>query len=107
MKLLISHPDLAPDLVYALNETDCLAARTGPNTVQVFAPWLVDGGDAAQAAAELLFFVKAWAAAATRSSGQRCSTRTRLRWTSGTRRREPRSPRDRARTRSGELRCGS
>ena len=62
MKLLISHPDLAPDLVYALNETDCLAARTGPNTVQVFAPWLVEGGDPVQASAELLFFVKAWAA---------------------------------------------
>jgi hypothetical protein len=63
MKLLISHSDLAPALVDALNGTDCLAARTGPNTVQVFAPWLVDGGDTAHAAAELLFFVKAWAAA--------------------------------------------
>jgi hypothetical protein len=62
MKLLISHPDLAPELVNALNATDCLAARTGPNMVQVYAAWLVDGGDTAHAAAELLFFVKAWAA---------------------------------------------
>jgi hypothetical protein len=61
MKLLISHPELAADLVNALNETDCLAARTTKNTVQVFVPWLLDGGDTAHAAAELLFFVKAWA----------------------------------------------
>ena len=61
MKLLISHPELAADLVNALNETDCLAARTAPNTVQVFAPWLLDGGNTAHAATELLFFVKAWA----------------------------------------------
>jgi hypothetical protein len=62
MKLLISHPELGADLVNALNETDCLAARTTKNTVQVFVPWLLDGGDTAHAAAELLFFVKAWAA---------------------------------------------
>jgi hypothetical protein len=62
MKLLISHPDLAPELVYALNETDCLAARTARDTVEVFVPWLVDGGNPAHAATELLFFVKAWAA---------------------------------------------
>ena len=61
MKLLISHPELAADLVNALNETDCLAARTTRNTVQVFVPWLLDGGDTSHAAAELLFFVKAWA----------------------------------------------
>ena len=60
MNLLISHPELATDLVNALNETDCLAARTTPNTVQVFVPWLLDGGEPAHAATELLFFVKAW-----------------------------------------------
>lgn len=61
MKLLISHPELAPDLVSALNETDCLAARTGLDTVEVLAPWLLEGGDTLQAATELLFFVRAWA----------------------------------------------
>lgn len=61
MKLLISHPDLAPELVAALNETDCLAARTTRNTVEVFVPWLLEGGNAAHAATELLFFVRAWA----------------------------------------------
>ena len=61
MRLLISHPELAPELVYALNETDCLAARTALDTVEVFAPWLVEGGDTRQAADELLFFVRAWA----------------------------------------------
>ena len=61
MKLLISHPELATDLVSALNETDCLAARTTRNTVEVFVPWLQSGGNTAHAATELLFFVKAWA----------------------------------------------
>ena len=61
MKLLISHPDLASELVRALNETDCLAARTSPDTVEVFVPWLVEGGNATHAATELLFFVRAWA----------------------------------------------
>lgn len=61
MKLLISHPELAPDLVYALNETDCLAARTARDTVEVFVPWLLGGDNTAHAATELLFFVKAWA----------------------------------------------
>ena len=61
MKLLISHPELAPDLVSALNETDCLAAQTALDTVEVFVPWLLDGGNSAPVAAELLFFVKAWA----------------------------------------------
>lgn len=63
MKLLISHPELAADLVNALNETDCLAARTAPNTVQVFVPWLLNGGDTAHAATELLFFIRAWSSA--------------------------------------------
>lgn len=61
MKLLVSPPELAGDLVYALNETDCFAARTALDTVEVFAPWLLEGGDAAHAATELLFFVRAWA----------------------------------------------
>jgi hypothetical protein len=61
VKLRISHPELAPDLVGALNETDCLAARTALDTVEVFAPWLLDGGDTEQAATEVLFFVRAWA----------------------------------------------
>jgi len=61
MKLLLSHPGLAADLVEALNETDCLAARTSLDTVEVYAPWLVDGCDATHAATEVLFFVKAWA----------------------------------------------
>ncbi len=61
VRLRISHPELAPELVSALNETDCLAARTAVDTVEVFTPWLVDGGDTAQAATELLFFVRAWA----------------------------------------------
>ena len=61
MKLRVSHPELASELVRALNDTDCLAARTGLDTVEVFAPWLVEGGDTAHAGTELLFFVKAWA----------------------------------------------
>jgi hypothetical protein len=61
MRLLISHPELAPGLVSALNETECRAAWTGRGAVEVFVPWLRDGGDEAHAAMELLFFVRAWA----------------------------------------------
>ena len=61
MKLRISHPELAPELVRALNETDCLAARTAIDTIEVFAPWLLEGGEPAHARTELLFFVKTWA----------------------------------------------
>jgi hypothetical protein len=61
MKLRISHPELATELVSALNEADCLAARTDRDTVEVCMPWLSDTGDTAQAAMELLFFVRAWA----------------------------------------------
>jgi hypothetical protein len=63
MIIRISHPDLAPDLVDALNETDCLAARIAPDTVEVFVPWLADGADLRYAATELRFFVRAWGAA--------------------------------------------
>ena len=61
MRLVLSHPELAPDLVQALNETDCVAARAGSHTVEVFAPWLLEGGDPAHARTEVLFFVRAWA----------------------------------------------
>jgi len=61
MKLQLSHPGLAPDLVRALNETDCMAAQTADDTVEVFVPWLPDGGDTTHAGIELLFFVRAWA----------------------------------------------
>lgn len=61
MRLLINNSELTADLVDALNATDCLAAQIGQSTLQVLVPWLVDGDDTAQAAAELLFFVKAWA----------------------------------------------
>ena len=61
MKLRISHPELVPDLVSALNETECRAARAGRDVVEVFVPWLVDGGNAAHAAMELIFFVRVWA----------------------------------------------
>jgi hypothetical protein len=61
MRLLVTHPELALGLVEALNETDCLAARTGSHTLEVFAPWLLEGGEPAHAATEVLFFVRAWA----------------------------------------------
>jgi hypothetical protein len=61
VKLRVSHPELASELVRVLNDTDCFAARTSLDTVEVFAPWLLEGGDTAHAGTELLFFVKAWA----------------------------------------------
>ena len=63
MRLLLTHPELAPELVQALNETECIAVRTGSHTLEVLAPWLLEGGDTKQAATELLFFVRAWASA--------------------------------------------
>jgi hypothetical protein len=64
VRLVISRPDLAPALVCALNEADCVAARTGFDTVEVSIPWLLDAGSLAQAAMELLFFIRAWASEA-------------------------------------------
>jgi hypothetical protein len=61
MKLLITHPELAPALVSALTEADCIATRMASDTVEVLVPWRLDGSNRAQAATELLFFVKAWA----------------------------------------------
>ena len=61
MRLLLTHPELAPELIQALNETECIAVRTGSHTLEVLAPWLLEGGDAKQAATEVLFFVRAWA----------------------------------------------
>ena len=61
MKLLISHPELAPALASALNEADCVATHIETDTLEVLVPWHLDGGNRAQTATELLFFVKAWA----------------------------------------------
>jgi deoxyhypusine synthase len=63
VKLRLSHPELAGELVKALNETECLAARTADDTVDVFVPWLDDGAETEHAATEILFFVRAWGAA--------------------------------------------
>lgn len=60
MQIRISHSDLVDPLVSALNQTDCLAARTGMDEVDVFVPWLDRGGDVRQARIEVLFFVKSW-----------------------------------------------
>src|SRR5262245_40885650 len=60
VKIRLSHPDVAQDLVEALNRTDCLAARVAADTVEVLVPWLGNAADARQAATELRFFVRAW-----------------------------------------------
>jgi hypothetical protein len=63
MRLRLSDPESAHDLVRALNATDCLAARVASDSVDVFVPWLDDGGTRTEhAVAELLFFVRAWTA---------------------------------------------
>ena len=61
MKLLITHPELAPGLISALTEAHCVATNIESDTIEVLVPWRVDGSNMAQAATELLFFVKAWA----------------------------------------------
>jgi hypothetical protein len=62
VKIRVSDPGVAPSLVSALNETECAAALTGTDTIDVFLPWLDANGEDAenQASAELLFFVRAW-----------------------------------------------
>jgi hypothetical protein len=61
MKLVITHPELAPGLVSALTEADCVVTRTESDTLEVVVPWHLNGSNRGQAATELLFFVKAWA----------------------------------------------
>ena len=61
MKLVITHPELAPALASALTEAHCVATCIERDTLEVHVPWHLDGGNRAQAATELLFFVKAWA----------------------------------------------
>jgi hypothetical protein len=61
MKLLITHPELAPALVSALTEADCVAVRTDSDTIEVLVPWRLDATNRTQSATELLFFVRAWA----------------------------------------------
>ena len=62
MVIRLSDSGLAPSLVSALNETDCAAAMTAADTIDVFMPWLdSENGDVeTHASAELLFFVRAW-----------------------------------------------
>ena len=57
MKLLISHPELAPALASALSEADCVATHIESDTLEVLVPWHLEGGSRAQAAMELLFFI--------------------------------------------------
>ena len=52
---------MAPGLISALTEADCVATTIESDTIEVLVPWRLDGGNRAQAATELLFFVKAWA----------------------------------------------
>ena len=61
MKLVITQPELAPGLVSALTEADCVANHIESDTIEVVVPWHVNGSNRAQAATELLFFVRAWA----------------------------------------------
>jgi hypothetical protein len=63
VKIQLSDPDLAADLVDALNATDCRATRIAADTVEVLVPWLGNGADAQQAATELRFFVRVWGTA--------------------------------------------
>jgi len=62
MVIRVSDSGLAHSLVSALNETDCAAALTAADTIDVFLPWLdSEHGEAeTHAGAELLFFVRAW-----------------------------------------------
>lgn len=62
MVIRVSDSGMAPSLVSALNATDCAAALTAADTIDVFVPWLdsANGDLETHASAELLFFVRAW-----------------------------------------------
>ncbi len=62
MMIRVLDSDMASSLVSALNETDCAAALTAADTIDVFLPWLESGNEEVDthASAELLFFVRAW-----------------------------------------------
>jgi hypothetical protein len=60
VQIRISHSELVEPLVRALNRADCLAARTDAHAIDVFVPWLAQGGDPCQARIEILFFVRSW-----------------------------------------------
>ena len=63
MRIRLSTPEVADDLVAALRTADCLAARTSGETIEVGFPWhVLDGSryDAHHARAELRFFLRAW-----------------------------------------------
>jgi hypothetical protein len=62
VKIQITPPHLAGQLVESLNAAECFAALTGAEAhlVDVFIPWLEQGGDPEQARMELQFFLNAW-----------------------------------------------
>jgi hypothetical protein len=62
LKLAITHPELAPGLISALTQAQCIARRVASDTIEVLVPWDSDGRNEEQAVTELMFFVKAWAA---------------------------------------------
>ena len=75
MMIRISHPDLAPDLVDALNGTDCLATRIAPDTVEVLVPWLADDVDSGYARPSCASSSGVMGQRPTRSCGRPCSRR--------------------------------
>lgn len=62
MRLTINDSAAIPSLLAALRAGDCLAAQTGPRSIDVWPRWLRDGADAVQAPIELSFFARAWQA---------------------------------------------
>ena len=62
MEVRINDPGWTDELVEALNGRDCVATRTGVDTLAVEFPWLERDDDARQAGIELAFFLRAWQA---------------------------------------------
>jgi hypothetical protein len=60
VRIRVSNPRVAGDLLDALAAADCSGCQTEPDTVEVDIPWADD--DPVQAHMELVFFVKAWEA---------------------------------------------
>jgi hypothetical protein len=62
MKIRISDPAAAHELLDALTAADCVAERKAENLLEVDVPWVAGEDDERQARMELSFFVKAWEA---------------------------------------------
>jgi hypothetical protein len=62
MRIQISDPEAASELLDALAAAECVAEQTADDVLEVDVPWVDGEDDERQAHIELSFFVSAWQA---------------------------------------------